>query len=219
MEVTTPDFAWQLSWLQDHREVVDLEAAVGRWEDDDADSLVVLTFDDGYQDTFITAFPLMAERGLPFTLYLATEMIDSGEVREGAAPIEWGQVETMMATGLVTIGSHTHTHRDMREVDRESALEELERSDRIIEERLGVVPRHFAYPWGYWAPETDEVVRSRYATAVLGAPRGRVDFDAHQIHRFPVQLSDATRWFRSRLRGGLLAEERVRRRLRGYRGP
>ena len=219
MEVTTEAFSWQLEWLVANREVVSLDTAIERWHEPDADRLVVLSFDDGYRDTYTTAFPLMAECRVPFTLYLSTEMIESIPTESGTEPLRWDQIETMVDSGLVTVGSHTHTHRDLRFASAEQTLWEVESADSIIEERLGVRPRHFAYPWGYWGESAHDVVRRSYESAVLGAPTSRVSFDLHKIHRYPIQLSDGTAWFRARLGGGLLLEERFRRRLRVYDGP
>ncbi|MGH3651227.1 MAG: polysaccharide deacetylase family protein [Acidimicrobiia bacterium] len=219
MEVTTEAFSWQLEWLAQNREVVSLDTAIERWHEPDADRLAVLTFDDGYRDTYTTAFPLMAERRVPFTLYLSTEMIESGSNEGGAEPLQWQQIEAMVDSGLVTVGSHTHTHRDLRLASEDETLWEVESADSIIEERLGVRTRHFAYPWGYWGESAHKVVRQRYESAVLGAPTSRSSFDPHRIHRYPIQLSDGTAWFGARLGGGLVLEERLRRRLRGYDGP
>lgn len=218
MEVTTDDFVWQLDWLVSNREVVDLDTAIKRWHEPDADRLVVLTFDDGYEDTFTTAFPRLRERGFPFALYIATGMID-GASGEGVRSLTWEQIEEMAASGLLTVGAHTHTHRDLRGVGYDETLSELGACNQLIEDRLGVVPRHFAYPWGYWDEPAHRAVSETYTTAVLGSSPWPTPFDRHKIHRFPVQLSDGKRWFPSRLRSGLLAEEWLRRRLRGYRGP
>ncbi len=126
----------------------------------------------------------------------------------------------MLQSGLLTIGSHTHTHADLRRLGREAILEEISEADDVIKRQLGIVPGHFAYPWGYWSEIADRIVRDRYESAALGAASRAVSgLDAHRLHRFPVQLSDGRRWFRMRLNGGLVAEEKVRRRLRGYQGP
>lgn len=217
MEVTSEDFEWQLDWLAEHRKVVDLETALSQWHSPDADQIVALTFDDGYSDTYTTAFPLLKIHGLPFTIFIATSYIGTDSERS----LTWSQLEDMSATGLVTLGAHTHTHADVRRLEEAELVEELEISDSMIESRLGVRPRHFAYPWGYWAEHADAVIRDRYSSAVLGAPPSRISeaFDPFLIHRFPVQLSDGTRWFESRLKTGLMMEEELRRRLRGYRGP
>lgn len=216
MEVTTDDFIWQLDWLAQNREVVSLDEALERWEEPGSENLVVLTIDDGYRDTFTIAFPLLKERGLPFTLYLTTGFVGIEQ------HLTWDQIGQMVSTGLITVGAHTHGHLDLRHATAGQIEEEFEASNSLIVEHTEMSPRHFAYPWGYWSSTADPVVRRHYETAVLGASSRRrpasSGFDRHCIHRYPVQRGDA-RWFKARLDGGLVLEENVRRRVRGYRGP
>ena len=221
MEVTVGDFIWQLDWLAQNREVVSLDTALQRWDEPGSENLVVLSFDDGYRDTYSTAYPLMKERGMPFTLYLATEKVETGDGLIGAEPLTWDQIEEMVASGLVTIGSHTHTHADLRTLAADGIIREIETNNRLLESRLESSPVHFAYPWGYWSEPADHVVRSTYVSAVLGAPSlfRTTRFDPYFLHRFPVQLADGRSWFTRRLHGGLLMEEEARRLLRRYRLP
>ena len=221
MEVKTEDFIWQLDWLAQNREVVTLDEALQRWDEKDSESLVVLTFDDGYQDTYSRAFPLMKERGIPFTLYLATKDIETGAGTPGAEPLTWTQVKKMIDTGLVTVGAHTHSHPDLRTLSSDEITGEIETSNHLIYSRLGSPPSHFAYPWGYWAPNGDEIVRRKYSSAVLGATTLalRQKHSDYLIHRYPVQRDDGTHWFQRRLKKNFMLEESVRRLLRGYRGP
>lgn len=222
MEVTTENFIRQLEWLRQNRRVVDLETAITHWEEPYADRLVALTFDDGYEDTYTTAYPRLKEFGVPFTLYLATESIETGVPLgiQAARPLTWDQVGEMVGSGLLTLGSHTHRHVDLRSLPRDEIETELNTSDELIEVRLGVRPHHFAYPWGYWSEAGESAVRERYRSAVLGgSPKPTPSPDPLRLHRYPVQLSDGFRFFRSRLSGGLRLEEFLRRRLRGYSGP
>lgn len=223
MEVTLENFRRQLDWLVTEREVVKLGDALRRWDDAGSERLAVLTFDDGYEDTFTTAYPLLEERGLPFTLYVATEQVESGRSlgpQEQATPLSWEMIQTMRSSGLLTVGAHTHTHLDLSTAGKEVIEEELTLSDDLIETRLGVRPAHFAYPWGYWSEDADALVRARYESAVLGgSTRPGVSRGPHMLARYPVQLSDDFVFFKARFNGGFWLEESVRRRLRGYRGP
>lgn len=223
MEVSIENFEWQLDWLSKNREVVDLETAVARWSEPNSDRLVVLSFDDGYRDVFTAAFPRLLEKGLPFVLYLTTGPIESdsniGDV-DGTEALTWEMVRAMNESGLATVGAHTHTHPDLRGVNPDQIEEELATSDDLIEGRTGVLPRHFAYPWGYWSEAANPIVIERYESAVLGGtPSPPVNPPPHQLHRYPVQLSDGIGFFRARLEGGFRAEEKARRLLRRYSGP
>ncbi|MGA7270200.1 MAG: polysaccharide deacetylase family protein, partial [Acidimicrobiia bacterium] len=193
MNLPVEVFARQLDWLLAHREIVTLEQAVDRRTDPDADRLFVLTFDDGYADVFQNAFPLLAARRVPFTLYLTTGPIDRPEdfADWPGLPLSWDQIREMHASGLATIGAHTHTHPDFRFVDESEATEQIERSNRLIEQHLGMVPRHFTYPKGWWSEKADPVVRAAYATATVGmGPAVTADADLHQLGRIPVMHSD-----------------------------
>jgi peptidoglycan/xylan/chitin deacetylase (PgdA/CDA1 family) len=219
MEVEPQSFRWQLDWVTANYSVVDLDTAL----DVGSDSAVVLTFDDGYRSLYEVAFPLLSERGLPFTLYLTTDPPESGRpLREhpGADPVTWEMVREMNDSGLMTVGAHTHTHPDLRGLNEDEIRKELEISDELIEARIGVRPQHFAYPWGYWSEISDGPVRQRYSSAALGSRLPRVHAaDEQLVHRLPVQLSDGRRMFPSRVNRGLLYEEKVRRLVRGYDGP
>ena len=222
MEVPTDVFVRQLDWMESEGMIAPLPAAVTLRSDPEANRLFVLTFDDGYRDLYTTAFPILAERGLPFTLYLTTHPVETGDPltdSDLAAPLTWDMVNEMLESGLMTLGAHTHRHVDLRGHGPTRIAAELNRSNQLIEKRTGVHPRHFAYPWGYWSEDAEPLVRVRYDTATLGAgPPITEDTDLHRLHRIPVQRSDGMTFFRRKLDTGLQLEEKVRRRVRGYAG-
>ncbi|HVR32613.1 MAG TPA: polysaccharide deacetylase family protein [Acidimicrobiia bacterium] len=223
MEVPARAFARQLDWMRTHGGIVDLETAIDRRDDPVAEGRFVLTFDDGFADVHRHAFPLLREHGIPFTLYLTTRPVDTGKPMDprhpDARPITWGQVNEMVATGLVTIGAHTHTHPDLSELTLDRIADELDTSNDLIEDCTGIRPRHFTYPWGRWSAKADPLVRARYDSATVGTGPGlSADSDVYRLHRVPVQRSDAGPLFVRKMRTGGRLEAVVRRRLRGYEG-
>ena len=221
LDVDPETFGRQLDWLQGHGRVVGLDDALTARSGPGADFSYVLTFDDGYQDMFRSAFPLMASRGVPFTLYLTTGPLEDGKpLAPGREPLTWGDVSRMCESGLVTLGAHTHRHVDLRHASITQVEDELDTSNRLIEQRIGLRPLHFAYPWGYWSATADTSVRARYRSAVLGGGGPILaDTDLFLVPRIPIQLSDGFVFFKSKMRRGLRTEEAVRRLLSGYRGP
>jgi peptidoglycan/xylan/chitin deacetylase (PgdA/CDA1 family) len=219
MEVTEKGFAAQLDWLSHNARVVDLNQALSAAKSTEADEMVVITFDDGYLDLYEVAWPYLLERQWPFVLYLTTRHIETQRplTHEQARPLTWDQIGEMLASGLLTLGSHTHTHPDLRLLPESAIKEEFETADELIERRTSIRPQHFAYPWGYWSSPADVVTRTRYQTAALGAPVAAEPFvDDHLVPRLPVQRSDGMALFKMRMRTGLRLEERFRRRLREY---
>lgn len=175
---------------------------------------VVVTFDDGTPDFHQYVLPVLQRYRVPAVLYLATEPVDTGD-----GSLSWSQLREAISTGLVTIGSHTHSHRPLVGVSEAEAEDEMRRSKELIEDRLGVECRHFAYPFAAGSPQADRVARRLFRTAALHAwrtnRRGRTD--PHALGRTPVLRSDGPRFFRAKVRGLLDGEAWAYRALR--RGP
>ena len=222
MNVSVQTFRRQLDWVQSYGEIVSLEEAIRRWADVNSEYLSVLTFDDGYSDVFLNAFPLMKQRRIPFTLYLTSGPIERpGDFPSWPGePLGWDQIRSMIDSGLMTVGAHTHTHPDLRFMDDGRIVDELDRSNDLIASRTGAVPRHFTYPKGWWAPQADGHVRARYLSATLGNPISAAwALDVHKINRVPVQRSDLSQLFRMKVRSGGRVEGMMRRRFRGHQLP
>lgn len=175
---------------------------------------VAVTFDDGTADFADHAFPALAERGLPVTLYVATRFVeDQVAFPWGAPPVSWAALADLQSTGLLTVASHTHTHLLLDRADPAEAADELDRSCGLIQERLGCRADHFAYPKAL-APgsRVEPLVRSRFRSAALAGTRANVPgrTDDHRLARSPIQTTDGLAWFGRKVGGGMGLEDRVR---------
>lgn len=72
--------------------------------------------------------------------------------------LSWNELKELAANGI-EIGSHTVTHPILTHVSGEEAAREIESSRRIIEEKLRIPVRHFAYPNGEFTDFSPEVQR------------------------------------------------------------
>lgn len=123
---------------------------------------VVLTFDDGYASVYEHAWPVLRTLELPATVFLASAFIGSeapfpfdpwGVARAGHdagsawRPLTWEQCSEMQSSGLIDLGTHTHTHRNFRGHP-EDFEHDLVTSIREIERRLGRRPDLFSFPFG-----------------------------------------------------------------------
>jgi peptidoglycan/xylan/chitin deacetylase (PgdA/CDA1 family) len=74
-------FRKQMEYLADNFNVCSLEEAVERMTRKDIpDNTVVITFDDGYRDNYLSAFPILKELSIPATIFLATDAIGSQRI-------------------------------------------------------------------------------------------------------------------------------------------
>ena len=209
-------FRRQHEHLRDHHDVVSLDAVPALVAADaPADGRhVVVTFDDGTDDFCEHVVPALAEFEIPATLYAATHFIDSGESFPwGAPPASWNGLRDAATTGLVTIGSHTHTHALLDRADPAEIGVELDRSIDLIGTEIGVAPAHFAYPKALPGSDAAEAeVRRRFTTAALA--RSRVNepgaTDLHRLWRTPIQRSDGHDFFVAKAAGGLRLEGELR---------
>ena len=110
MDLSPEMFRGHVKWLLDHGRIVGFGDALSAADDPESNRQFVLTFDDGYADFYENGFPLLREQGIPFTLYLTSGHIETGDLlHPGDRPLTWDQVDEMLASGLVTLGAHTHT--------------------------------------------------------------------------------------------------------------
>ena len=185
---------------------------------DDADGgggPIVLTFDDGTADFVDHAVPVLERHRVPVTLYAATSFIDEGTPfpYEGR-PVSWQGLADACSTGLVDVGSHTHGHQLLDRLAPDKIAEELDRSIDLIGEHLGRAPLDFAYPKALPGSDAaDRAVRQRFRSAALAGTRPNLvgATDPYRLARSPIQRSDGMRWFERKLRGGMAAEDTLRR--------
>ena len=206
-------FRRQMDLLATDFNVVPLDEAIQRVKRGDTTSAVALTFDDGTTDFMSHALPIMAELNLPSSIYLATSFADTQTpFAWGAPPISWSDARDAVSSGLVTIEAHTHEHRVMDKVDAAAAAADLDRCNQLIEDNVGVAPRHFAYPKGViGTSDVRSLVADRYRSAA-GARVGvnTPGTDVYELRRSPIQSVDDGPWFERKAAGGLALEGHLR---------
>lgn len=206
LDLPAAAFARQLDLLGEH-DVVSLDAALDRLDARDRRPSFVLTFDDGFEDVYQHAWPLLRARNLPFTMYVATAYIAKTMRWEGAtakgAPgkgLSWNQLAEMVESGLCTVGNHTHNHVPPAELTET----ELDTCSAEIEQHLGVTPQHFTYPWGVPVPTMEAALRERFRSASTGElGRNAERTDRMRLKRVPVRRTDPDAFFAAKLTGNL----------------
>jgi peptidoglycan/xylan/chitin deacetylase (PgdA/CDA1 family) len=176
---------------------------------------IVVTFDDGTADFAEHALPVLERHRVPACVYVATDFVERQRpFPANGTPLSWNALADAVSTGLVTVGSHTHTHALLDRIDARAIDDELDRSLVLIGERIGVRARHFAYPKALaGSAAADAAVRARFASAALAGTRPNPygSTDPYLLARSPIQASDGMRWFTCKVAGGMALEDTVRR--------
>lgn len=99
VSATPEEFGRQLDYLKRHFRVLSLDETIELLSgaSPDGGRCVHITFDDGYADNARVAAPMLAERGLPATFFLATGFIDSRR------PAWWDEIAWLARTTEVPV--------------------------------------------------------------------------------------------------------------------
>jgi peptidoglycan/xylan/chitin deacetylase (PgdA/CDA1 family) len=188
MTMSAAGFAAQLDWLarNDYR-VVRLSQLVGFLEGRQPlpRRSVVITIDDGYESVRRIALPLLRKHGFPATLFVYTDFIGAADA------LSWTQLEELVASGLIDVQSHSRSHRNLieRAADeaddryRQTLEAEVRIPGELLERRLPVRVRHYAYPYGDANQALlDVLARQRYQLGLTVNPGG------NGFHAQPLML-------------------------------
>ncbi|MBP2640566.1 MAG: polysaccharide deacetylase [Firmicutes bacterium] len=125
---------------------------------------VIITFDDGYRDNYLTALPILEKHGMKATVFVVAGQAGQGEY------LSWDQVRALHKRGT-EIGSHTMNHVALSEISPAEQLREAVESKEILERELGAPVVFLAYPYGKFTTETVAVLQAAgYHGACSGIP-------------------------------------------------
>lgn len=128
---------------------------------------IVITFDDGYRDFYTDVFPILRAHGYQATLFVPTGLVGSSQ-----GYVTWSEVREMKGSGLVTIGNHTWSHLSLTGKDRSLLEYEISTSQKQFEDFGGGRPQFFAYPYGAYNAQVEQVLRENgIRAAVITSPR------------------------------------------------
>lgn len=145
----------------------------------------VITIDDGYQSFYENGLPLLEKYGFEATLFINTETVG------GSSYMDWEAIKDCKNRGI-EIGNHTHSHAfflDMPESGRyENLKNEIERSQKLISENIGVTPVAFAYPYGELDDQMKKVVQGAEFKWAAAQNSGVIysGSDPFRLPRFPM---------------------------------
>jgi peptidoglycan/xylan/chitin deacetylase (PgdA/CDA1 family) len=181
INVTPSNFEDQLQWLKRHgyRSLSSDEFAAHLDGKPAPARSVLITFDDGYLDNWVYAYPLLKKYGYTAMVFLVTSWVGEGGLRhclgQGELPeapshqdceariaqgrgdevvLRWSEIKAMRDDGVIEFHSHTHTHTrwDLSTPAEKNThiAEELALSRAALETHLGGVSDHFCWPQGYF---------------------------------------------------------------------
>ena len=225
--VTRKAFARQMAWLawSGYRPItLDTLLAARAGRGGLPRQPVVITFDDGFQDCWEHAVPVLHARGFSAIFFLVAGLIGGRStwlLKEKGIEfplMDWGMVRNLFAAGC-ECGAHSMSHPHLATLAPDACRRELHESRLLLEDRLGRPVTHLAYPFGSY----DERVRGIAAeTGYRSACSARIglsppDDDSLALQRVPVLGGESLWDFGCRLntaQNSASMRRAVRRRIR-----
>lgn len=165
LTVNTEQFEEQMKYLADNGyHTITPTEMVDAWEKGTQlpAKPVILTFDDGYLDNYLYAFPILEKYRLKATIFLISDYVNTYPNY-----LTWANVYEMQESGLINFESHTLNHVELTETGSEKdTIHQLQGSRKALEYHLKKPVRFIAYPCGSY---NDEVERLTKDAGYLGA--------------------------------------------------
>jgi len=204
-------FAKQMSWLGRTHHPVSLDALLAGLDgrEELPEGAAAVTFDDGFTSTFEHALPILAEHGIPATMFIVADRIggDNDWMHRRGMPrrrlMDQHQIRDMHAAGIA-IGSHTLTHPRLPECTPQVMRAEITDSKARLEDILSSPVTHFAYPFGLFDANTRELVEQCGYHSACSTRSGfnSGNTDRYELRRIEVFGSDRLRHLRRKMKFG-----------------
>ena len=107
---------------------------------------ISVTLDDGYDDVYAYAFQTLKKYNAKATVMVPTGLL--GNSSAGNSYYNWGQLQEMVNSGLISVGNHTWSHYPMGSKDATKDQYEVTTAQQELQQFLGKNPDVFAYPYG-----------------------------------------------------------------------
>lgn len=209
LSVSPASFARQMEFLKAHRyKVLSLSEYVDILKNKKPipKKSVVITFDDGYDNNFTEAFPVLKKMEFPATVFVQVD----GVGRKGY--MTWDDIQILIENGI-EIGSHTLHHGFLPDLSEEDVRKEIYESKAVLENKLQRPIPLFSYPGGgFNASARQHVIDAGYAGAVATHPGLKYpDLDPYALKRIRIsRTSDNLFVFWLQLSGFYTRYEEIR---------
>lgn len=185
LAVNPNDFRWQMQYLVDHGYTTItpdelLDGLEGKKKL--PKTPVLITFDDGYEDNYQNAYPVLKQMGLKATIFVVTDFMNG---KKGY--LTWAQCREMEKHGI-TVESHTVDHKSMTDLSDDQLRKELTDSKAAAEKELGHPVSYIAYPTGAYNLHIADLAKDAGYRAAFTIKYGNVDgaSNVYAIERVPI---------------------------------
>ncbi|MBI1810626.1 MAG: polysaccharide deacetylase family protein [Nitrospirae bacterium] len=187
---------------------------------------VVVTFDDGWLDNYMYAFPILKKYKINATVFLITNRVENASLKNSKFKIQnskllipthneskiliekgeahkvvinWELIKEMSNSGLIEFYSHTKSHAKCNSLSEKELMEELKESREIIEKQLGSPGPYFCWPYGKYNGLAVNVAKKTGYKALFTTNHGVVEAGSDPFAINRIIVKDSVAWFKKRM--------------------
>ncbi|MFQ5900440.1 MAG: polysaccharide deacetylase family protein [Thermodesulfobacteriota bacterium] len=185
---------------------------------------VVITFDDGYLDNYIHAFPILKQYNLKASIFIVVSWVEGASLKEQRnehkvdipthreskefirrekpykSIINWKMIKEMQGSGLVEFYSHTMTHSRCDNILEGELKVELKASKDVLEDRLGRMSPYLCWPWGYFNGFGVDMAKEAGYKALFTTKPGVVRKGTDPFYIDRIVVKNKVGWFKRQIR-------------------
>ena len=142
---------------------------------------VLLTIDDGFTSFYEYAWPYLKELKIPFILFVSTEAVGKNGY------MSWDQIIEIEKEDFAFIGNHSHSHEYLIDYNIDEFINDINKSVKIFNNKIGYNPIFFSYPFGEYSLEQKNYISKNFSFA-FGQHSGVIDINKNkfELPRFPI---------------------------------
>ncbi len=181
---------------------------------------VVVTFDDGWLDNFIYAFPVMKRYNINACIFIVTDWVNNSATdaspsvtvpahkeskslirkgRAGEVILGWDHIIAMQESGLMEFYAHTRSHARCTTLSAQELLSEVGESKRAIENHLSKPCPYMCWPYGEYNDAALKAAREVGYKALFTTVHGVVNPGSDPFAIKRIVIKDGIAWFKKRM--------------------
>lgn len=197
MYVKKSSFEKQMKFIQNKFTVAELTSCFLNSKNSFKDKFCVVTFDDGWQDNFEVAYPILKKYNIPATIFLVPKFIESNELTSidtvitisyrmrrqkkdilnkkslNSKPyLSWDELQLMKENGI-HFGAHGLTHAILTKISQHEVEQEIDHSKKILERKLNCQINTFCYPNGEYNRSIIKILKENNYILAVTTVEGR----------------------------------------------
>ncbi|MBM3247990.1 MAG: polysaccharide deacetylase family protein [Candidatus Omnitrophica bacterium] len=145
---------------------------------------LAITFDDGYANNYIYAYPVLKKYNFPATIFIIT----GKDASDGFISRE--QMLQMQENNIF-FGSHSKSHQYLPELKDEQLRDEIFNSKKELEEKINSEVKYFCYCFGGFSDKIIDMVKEAGYQAAFTTNRGKGRFNKNIYALKRVKVGNA----------------------------